>query len=123
MRSSDRAGVSHTREFKSGRSAILNLDTFRRTGLLAASWNRKPFIFSRHHPLSHSANEIGRTPTSGKLRQKAAMNLLQFVAFCERAFAALCRLQPKDLLNSVDGFNAIQQRSIRVERNNPGLKF
>jgi hypothetical protein len=41
-------------------------------------------IFGRHHPLNHSANETSRIRTSVKLRQKAATNLSQFVAFCRR---------------------------------------
>ena len=52
-------------------------------------------IFGRHHPLNHSANETNRIRTSVKLRQNAATDLSQFVAFCRRAFAAICRLQPK----------------------------
>ncbi len=51
--------------------------------------------FRRHHPLNHLANETSRIRTSVKLRQKAATNLSQFVAFCRREFAAICRLQPK----------------------------
>jgi hypothetical protein len=39
-------------------------------------------IFGRHHPLNYSANEASRIRTSGKLRQNAATELSQFVAFC-----------------------------------------
>jgi len=58
----------------------------------------QPFVFSylrsiygRHHPLNHLANETSRIRTSVKLRQKAATNLSQFVAFCHRTFAAFSR--------------------------------
>jgi hypothetical protein len=52
-------------------------------------------VARRHHPLDHSANETNRIRTSVKLRQNAATNLSQFVAFCRRAFAAFCRLHLK----------------------------
>ena len=42
-------------------------------------------------------NRAASAPVSncGKMRQRTCRNLSQFVAFCHREFAAICRLQPK----------------------------
>ncbi len=91
-------------------------------------------IFGRHHPLRHSTKEVSRIRISGKLRQKAATDLLQFVAFSHCAFVAICCLhlkvfhEDKPYSSSKRGFCvregvAVWTRNIRATGRHDGRGF
>ena len=70
-------------------------------------------IFGRHHPLSSGFRKNPRQNRSGKKRQKAAMNLSQYDAFCRWKFAANCRLLPPAVMHTAAVTKEVRRFSVR----------
>jgi hypothetical protein len=70
-------------------------------------------IFGRHHPLSSGLRKNPRQNRSGKKRQKAAMNLSQYDAFCRWQFAANCHLLPPAVMHPPSATKEPRQFSVR----------
>ena len=68
---------------------------------------------TRHHPLSSGLRKNPRQNRSGKKRQKAAMNLSQYDAFCRWQFAANCRLLPPAVMDTPSATKEPRQFSVR----------
>ena len=70
-------------------------------------------INHRHHPLSSGLRKNPRQNRSGKKRQKAAMNLSQYDAFCRWKFAANCRLLPPAVMHTAAVTKEVRRFSVR----------
>jgi hypothetical protein len=92
---------------------IIRLDTFNRTKFVTTYWNLKAVNFGRHHPLSSGLRKNPRQNRSGKKRQKAAMNLSQYDAFCRWQFAASCRLLPPAVMHTAVAPEGTGSKSVR----------
>jgi len=70
-------------------------------------------INHRHHPLSSGLRKNPGQNRSGKKRQKAAMNLSQYDAFCRWQFAASCRLLPPAVMHTAVAPEGTGSKSVR----------